>query len=129
MKSFLTLALFVSVSLLFTGCATEKLPSEDIEVLEKYSDIISVLKNPAIPPNSKEKYDAAKKLLKYVDLRYTRETATVNKLFHYGDAAVDAPNAKDPVFTFNYQYQNKYVRIRFFTCMMFITRVEIKENE
>ena len=129
MKKFLSWILFVSLSLFCAGCATEKLPSEDLEVFEKHADIIAVLKNPGIPPNSQEKYEAAKKLIKYVDLHYTRETATVNKLFHYGDAVVDAPNAKDPVFTFNYQYRNKYVRIRFFTCLMFITRVEIKENE
>ena len=116
--------------LFFAGCVSpEKLPSEDIEVLEKYSDVIAILRDPKLPANSREKYQAAKKLIQHVDLYYTRETRTVDKLFYHRDAVVDSPISDNPVFTFYYQYGNKFVRIRFFTYMMFVTRVEIKENE
>ena len=113
---------------LLCGCASDKLPSEDIEVLTKYDDIIRVLKSPTLPPNSKEKYEAAKALIEHVDLYYTRETGTVNKLFYYRDAIVDSPETENPVFTFTYMWSNKTLRIRFFTFRVFVTRVEITEQ-
>ena len=67
--------------------------------------------------------------IRHVDLHYTRETATVDKLFYHRDATVDGLQTEEPVFTFTYRYGNDFVRIRFFTCRMFVTRVEIKENE
>ena len=126
-------ALFVflfaaAAALLSSGCATDKLPSEDIEVLEKYSDIIAVLKSDNFPADSKEKYEAAKKLVRKVDLYYTRELKTVNSLFNYKDMLVDAQNQDNPVFSFNYRYRDHYVRIRFFSHKMFVTRVEITEK-
>ena len=39
--------------LFIAGCATAKLPVEDILVLEKYKNEIAILKSPSIPPNSK----------------------------------------------------------------------------
>ena len=40
-----------------SGCATEeKLPAEDLEVPQFYGDLIRVLQDPALPPNSREKY-------------------------------------------------------------------------
>ena len=114
--------------LLLPGCATDKLPSEDIEVLEKHSDIIAILKSDNFPADSKEKYEAAKKLVRKVDLYYTRELKTVNSLFNYKDMLVDAQNQDNPVFSFNYRYRDHYVRIRFFSHKMFVTRVEITEK-
>ena len=129
MKKLISLFLMTFV-LAFAGCQSvnDRLPSEDIEIFAKYSHIIRVLKSPRIPPFSKEKYEAAKELLRHVDLHFTRETATVNKIFSYRDAQVDGENTDTPVFTFNYQYLNKSVRIRFFTYKMFVTRVEIVEE-
>ena len=127
MKPWLTGVLALFVAAIFCGCATEKLPSEDIEVLTKYADIIKVLRSPSIPPNSKEKYEAAKELIEHVDLYFTRETKTVDTLFYHRDAMIDAPGDK-PVFTFIYSWKNRSLRIRFFTCRMFITRVEIVEK-
>ncbi len=126
-KNFLTAfsALFL---LLVCGCATSRLPSEDIEVLSKHADIISVLRSPELLPNSREKYEAAKELVKKVDLHFTRETATVDKLFFHRDAAVDNPGSDDPTFTFTYQWKDHVLRIRFFTFKMFVTRVEITEK-
>ena len=49
---------------LLCGCATEeKLPAEDLEVPLLYGDLIKVLQDPNIKPNSKEKYEAAKELI------------------------------------------------------------------
>ncbi len=129
MKKLLSSLSFVFAVIIFAGCQSyNKLPSEDIEVLDKYADTIAILRNPKIPANSKEKYDAARYLIKHVDLHFTRETRTVNNLFYYRDAQIDGLDTETPVFTFLYQYRNNNVRIRFFTCRMFITRVEISEK-
>ena len=129
MKKLLFALLPAAMVLLFCGClTTDKLPSEDIEVLDKYRDIIAILRSPRFPPNSAEKYNAAKELIANVDLYFTRETQTVNKLFYHRDAIVDAPGSDNPVFTFTYRHENKILRIRFFTYKKFITRVEITEK-
>ena len=130
MKNILKITLMSFLILFASGCVTDdRLPSEDIEVLEKHADLIRILKNPQISPNSKEKYEAAVELTRRVDLTYTRETATVDKLFYHRDAQVDGIDTDTAVFTFTYRYGNEYIRFRFFTCRMFVTRVEIKENE
>jgi hypothetical protein len=130
MKNILKITLMSFLILFASGCVTDdRLPSEDIEVLEKHADLIRILKDPQISPNSKEKYEAAVELTRRVDLTYTRETATVDKLFYHRDAQVDGIDTDTAVFTFTYRYGNEYIRFRFFTCRMFVTRVEIKENE
>jgi hypothetical protein len=113
---------------LFTGCATERLPSEDLEVLEKHADLIAVLKNPDIRPNSKEKYEAIKKLIKFVDFSFTRETKTINDILYHGDAIVDVPKGESRNIIFNYQYENHYVRITFAVFRYFVLRVVIQEQ-
>ena len=110
------------------GCATEMLPSEDIEVFEKHKDIIGVLKSDKYRADSKEKYEAAKKLIKVVDLYYTRELKTVNAFFNYRDMLVDNKDQDNSVYSFNYRYGDNYVRIRFFSHKMFVVRVEITEK-
>ncbi|MBE6355632.1 MAG: hypothetical protein E7058_00785 [Lentisphaerae bacterium] len=132
MKKIPNVCFLLISALIFAGCSTvssNRLPAEDIEVFEKHNDIISILRNPKISPNSKEKYEAAKELIKHVDLHFTRETKTVDQIFHYRDAAADGLHTETPVFTFTYRYANDFIRIRFFTCRMFVTRVEITENE
>ena len=120
---------FFALSLIFSsGCVTEVLPSEDIEVFEKHKDIIAVLKSDKYSADSKEKYEAAKKLIKVVDLYYTRELKTVNALFNYRDMLIDDKDQNNPVFSFNYRYGDNYVRIRFFSHKMFVVRVEITEK-
>lgn len=125
-------ALFLSAALcvpvFFTGCATAQLPSEDIEIFTLHKDIIDVLKSDKYSADSLEKYEAAKKLIRVVDLYYTRELKTVNAIFNYRDMLVDDSKADSPVFSFNYRYGDHYVRIRFFSHKMFVTRVEITEK-
>ena len=111
-----------------SGCATEVLPSEDIEIFEKHKDIIGILKSSKYSADSKEKYEAAKKLIKVIDLYYTRELKTVNELFNYRDMLVDDKDPDSPVYSFNYRYGDSYVRIRFFSHKMFVVRVEITEK-
>ncbi|MBE6365986.1 MAG: hypothetical protein E7053_09630 [Lentisphaerae bacterium] len=130
MKILIKFAFMSFLLMLVSGCVTDnRLPSEDIEVLEKHADLIRILKDPQISPNSREKYEAAMELIRHVDLTYTRETATVDKLFYYRDAQIDGIDTDTAIFTFTYRYGNDYIRFRFFTCRMFVTRVEIKENE
>jgi hypothetical protein len=128
---------FTIISLFFiTGCAsdfmygyfTERLPSEDLEVLDWHADLIAILKSPEYKSNSKIKYDAIKKFIKVVDLTYTRETKTINDIFYHGDAIIDMPNAETRNITFNYQYGNHYVRITFTTFRYFVLRVNIQEQ-
>ena len=126
--SLLSGAFFAVLLSLCCGCAVDKLPSEDIEVPVKYKDIIAVLKSDKFSADSEEKYLAAKQLIKHVDLYYTRELKTVNDLFNYKDMLVDAKDQDNPVFSFNYRYRDNYVRIRFFSHKMFVTRVEITEK-
>ena len=128
-RSKITILVSLFTALLFvTGCTTVKLPSEDIEVPVKYRDIIAILKSDKFPADSKEKYEAAKELISKVDLYFTRELKTVNNLFNYKDMLVDSKDRDNPVFSFNYRYRDNYIRIRFFSHKMFVTRVEISEN-
>ncbi|MBE6378540.1 MAG: hypothetical protein E7051_06970 [Lentisphaerae bacterium] len=129
MKKLLLAACISSFALCFSGCfSVDKLPSEDIEVLDKYADTIAILRNEKLLPNSKEKYDAARYLVRHVDLHFTRETKTINDLFYHRDAMIDGLHTETPVFTFRYQYRDNQISIRFFTCRMFVTRVEISEK-
>ena len=114
--------------LLLAGCATERLPSEDIEVPVVCADIIKVLKDPSIGPNSRQKYEAAQALVKKVDLTFTRETSTLNEIFYHKDALIDFPDLPDRTITFNYQYRDNYIRFQFRTFRNFVTRVDITEK-
>ena len=128
MKKMLFLAASFAALLVLSGCASERLPAEDIEVPEVCADIIRVLKNPALPANSKEKYEAAKKLLKKVDFSFIRETKTINDIFYHGDALIDFPQQQDRNISFNYQYKNNYVRFQFRTFRTFVLRADITEK-
>ncbi len=123
-----TLFLLCLLSLICSGCATKRLPSEDIEAPRLYADLIQVLKDPKIPANSKLKYDAIRELMKKVDFTFTRETKTINEFLSANDAIIDIPEAVDRRITFNYQYRDRYVRLIFFTYRNFVVRVDIKEK-
>ena len=131
MKFSFSLLLHVfSVILLISGagCATEMLPSEDIEVFEKHKDIISVLKSDKYRADSKEKYEAAQTLLNNVDFSYIRSVQTLDDIFSSVDAKVDRPNSMSQTLIFYYQYQNKSIRFLFFRYGDVVTRVEIIEE-
>ena len=73
------------ISLTFCGCRS-MLPAEDIKIFEVCKEEIAVLKNPRIPRNSKEKYEAALSLSKKVDFSYTRTIKFLGKVFLDADA-------------------------------------------
>ena len=124
-----TLVLFVFLSVILSGCASVKrLPSEDIEAPVLNAHLISILKDPQLRPNSKEKYDAVRALIKKVDFSFTRETKTINEFLAPQDAIIDLPEAVDRRITFNYQYRDRYVRLTFFTYREFVVRVDILDK-
>ena len=128
-KPFLFIAVAAVVFLCGCSSVDNRMPSEDIEVPVKYQDIITILKNPQLSTNSKEKYEAICDLIKVVDFSFTRETKTINDLLYYGDAAIDFPNAESRTIVFNYQYRTKFVRLVFVTMRNFVLRTEIKTEE
>ena len=120
------LLLIAALLLLTAGCAsTRKLPSEDIEVPQLYPELIAVLKNPSLPANSKEKYEAIRELIEKVDMTFTRETKTIDQLLYYGDAIIDDPRSENRIITFNYQYGDHYIRLKFYTYRNFVHRVDV----
>lgn len=122
------LLLLMALSLFFSGCATKPLPSEDIEGPRLYASLISVLKDPGLKPNSKEKYEAISSLIKKIDFTFTRETKTINEYLSPLDAIIDLPQAVDRRISFNYQYGDHYVRLVFFTYREFVVRVDISRK-
>ena len=111
------------------GCASEeKLPAEDLEVLQFYEKEIKVLKDPSLPPNSKEKYEAAKVLADKVDFTLLRELNTMNKIFHHGDALIDTPNEPDRSIAFYYPYEGHYVRFIFHTYKTWVLRAKVDQK-
>lgn len=121
--------LAVGLAVLFlAGCATKRLPSEDLEVAVLYPEEIAILKNPSISPNSQEKYDAIKRLIKKVDFTFTREAKTINDLLYFGDGVSNATGRPDRVITFNYQYGDHYVRLEFALHETLVLRADVIEK-
>ena len=61
-------------------------------------------------------------------LTFMRETKTINELFYYGDAIIDAPDSENRTISFNYQYGDHYIRFTFYTHRIFVHRVDIVEK-
>ncbi len=115
-------------ALLFAGCAsTQKIASEDIEVPKLFRAEIAVLHS-NLPPNSKEKYMAAKTLHQNIDFTLTRDVSTLDTIFSAVDARTDMRNAADQMLMFYYQYENKSIRFCFYRFGDYITKVEIIEK-
>ncbi len=114
--------------LVLAGCATKRLPSEDLEVPELYPEEIAILKNPSISTNSKEKYDAIKRLIAKVDFSFTREAKTIDTLLYHGDGMVDVPDDEKRTITFNYQYGDRYVRLVFALYRTVVLRADVIEK-
>ncbi|MBQ7695717.1 MAG: hypothetical protein IJT50_11420 [Lentisphaeria bacterium] len=123
-----SLPLLAFLVFLLAGCATERLPSEDIEAPKLNARLIRILKDPDIRSNSREKYEAMKALMKKVDFSFTRETKTINEFLAPQDAIIDLPDAVDRRISFNYQYLDHYIRLTFFTYRNFVVRVDIIEK-
>ena len=128
MKIFSRFLLAGAACALLAGCATKRLPSEDLEVPKLFPEEIAILKNPDLPANSKEKYDAIKSLIRKVDFTFTREAKTINDLLYYGDGVPDATDRPDRTITFNYQYGDHYVRLVFALYMTVVLRADVIEK-
>lgn len=114
-------------ALLLAGCRTAKLSSEDVEVPELYRKEIAILHSDA-PPNSEAKYLAAKRLNEKLDFYFTRDVATLDKIFSSADARVDVQNATDQMIMFYYQYKDRSIRFCFYRFGDDISKVEIIEK-
>ncbi|MBR2508363.1 MAG: hypothetical protein IKB71_01310 [Lentisphaeria bacterium] len=100
------------ISLTFCGCRS-MLPAEDIKIFEVCKEEIAVLKNPRIPRNSKEKYEAALSLSKKVDFSYTRTIKFLGKVFLDADARVNNQGNDSMVIIMYYPYKDKFVSFEF----------------
>ena len=119
----------VAVLICGFGCATEeKLPAEDLEVPQFYGSLISVLQDPKLPPNSREKYEAAKVLADKVDFTLLRELNTMNAIFYHGDALIDTPDQPDRSIAFYYPCDGHYVRFIFHTYKTWVLRAKVDQK-
>ena len=126
-KSLLLLAF--GIILVFNGCQSQqppKLLSEDVEVLSVYAEEISILKNPSLRPNGKEKYEAALRLAQGVDFTLTRSVETLEQIFLPSDALLTRSIEYGDEIAFYYNYQNHFVRFRFWRTKNVITESEVR---
>lgn len=126
-KLFKVLAVFF-LAVMLSGCVTERLPAEDVEVLDVCSREISVLQSKKYTPNSREKYEAAKSLLKKVDFSYIRRVETLDAIFSSLDAQVDKPDSRTQMLNFYYQYKGHSIRFVFNRYDNIVTRFEVIEK-
>ncbi len=115
--------------LLLTGCrSVPKLSSEDLDVLTKYAPEIAMLHRRDVPPNSRQKYEAAKKLADGVDFSFTTNVQLLDTIFSVVDARVDNPKSYEQQLMFLYQWQGKSVRFLFTRFGNYVTRAEVLEK-
>lgn len=96
------------ITLAVAGCATEKIPVEDPVIFTEYAKEIAVLRDPMLTQNSEEKFKAAEFIADNVDFSYTRNVATLDKLFLASEAATNGVEI-----VFQYAYQNRIIQFRF----------------
>lgn len=116
------LLITIGVTLALTGCKTTMVPAEDPKVLTMFAKEVSVLQDPYLPSNSKEKYEAAKALSKKVDFSYVRNIKTLETIFSTADA-IRNPNGTEVAFY--YPYRENSVRFRFFRYENTVIKVEV----
>ena len=112
MKYFCLFVVSLAASFL-TGCGTVMLPAEDIKIFEVCKEEIAVLKNPKIPAQSKEKYEAAISLCKKVDFSYTRTIRFLSNVFLESDAKVNNQGNGNMIIIMYYPYKDKFVSFEF----------------
>ncbi len=110
MKYFYMLLTLIMLSA--AGCTT-MLPAEDIKIYEVCQEEIAILKNPKIPRNSKEKYEAALSLSKKVDFSYTRTVKFLSTIFLDSDARVNRQDESSMVIIMYYPYKDGFVSFEF----------------
>ena len=126
-KFFILIAAVLTAVL--AGCINQgpqKMLSEDIEVLTVFAPEIKVLKNRALRTNSQEKYLAAKRLAEGVDFSLTRTLDTLEQIFDPADALITKSVEYGDEIAFYYNYQNNYVRFRFWRTKNVVTDSEVR---
>ncbi len=116
-------------ALLWCGCAPEppkKMLSEDIETLTVFGPEIAVLKDRRYPTNSREKYEAAKRLAEGVDFSLTRSVETLEQMFSPADALQSRSVEYGDEIAFYYNYQDHFVRLRFWRSKNAVTDSEVR---
>ncbi|MFA7232385.1 MAG: hypothetical protein WC071_14020 [Victivallaceae bacterium] len=127
-KFSLVIAGAIIITLISTGCKT-KIPAGDVDIYEKYSDEIAVLKNDKLKPNTQEKYEAAKTLAEDIDFSFLRSVSTIDRIFSTKDAHIDNPNSINQLIIFYYQYGKNSVRFCFRRHNNSVTSSEVKIND
>lgn len=131
MKKCLVLGLAAMAISFAAGCGTvgkpARLSSEDLEVLTRFAREIEILHS-NLPPNSAEKYYAAKTLADHVDFSFTRRVGTLDSIFSSVDARVDNPRSTSQMLNFYYQYDNKSVRFVFYRSYDLVVSSEVIEK-
>ena len=123
MKYFYMLLTLIMLSA--AGCTT-MLPAEDIKIYEVCQEEIAILKNPKIPRNSKEKYEAALSLSKKVDFSYTRTVKFLSTIFLDSDARVNRQDESSMVIIMYYPYKDGFVSFEFHRFRDHILRTNIR---
>ena len=130
LRSFVIMAATAVLMLALSGCASSnqerKMLSEDIEILEVFAPEIRILQDPRYRTNSQEKYLAAKKLAEGVDFSLTRSVETLEQIFLPADALITRSVEYGDEIAFYYNYQNNYVRFRFWRTKNVITESEVR---
>ena len=104
--------LLISAMFSLAGCTT-MLPAEDIKIYEVCQEEIAILKNPRIPKNSKEKYEAAVSLSKKVDFSYTRTVKFLSSIFLDSDARVNHLSESSMIIIMYYPYKDNFISFEF----------------
>ena len=121
---------FAVILLGTAGCINSQSPkkmlSEDLETLTVFAPEIKILQDPGLRPNSKEKYLAAKRLAEGVDFSLTRSIRTLEQIFLVRDALITRSVEYGDEIAFYYNYQNNYVRFRFWRTKNVITESEVR---
>ncbi len=102
------LLIAAAVTLIAAGCATQKIPVEDPVIFTEYAKEIAVLRDPMLAPNSEAKFKAAEFIADNVDFSYTRNVATLDKLFLASEASTNGVEI-----VFQYAYKNDIIQFRF----------------
>ena len=129
LKKILLLTVCAVLMACFEGCISQKprkMLSEDIEILTVFAKEISVLKNSSLRPNSKEKYEAARRLAEGVDFSLTRSVETLTQIFDANDAMTTKSVEFGEEIAFYYNYQNNFVRFRFWRTRNAVTDSEVR---
>ena len=92
---------------------TPKVPVEDKIALTKFADQIAVLRNPDLPTNSKEKFEAALAIANGVDFSYIRNLDTLKLFFFFSDVIPGSGKPEELELYFYYTWENRSVRFFF----------------